>query len=117
MTPDCFLFQSSSRYLNAPIFCSRVKDFKGISNKGFDGYGNYNLGIKEQIIFMEIDYDKVSQILKAVFINLVTVSIVHNWHPVGHVRIMISTILKKVCYGQNTFGVKKANASVYHKLI
>ena len=41
----------------------RVKDFKGISNKGFDGHGNYTLGIKEQIIFLEIDYDKVSKIM------------------------------------------------------
>jgi large subunit ribosomal protein L5 len=41
----------------------RVKDFKGISNKGFDGNGNYTLGVKEQIIFLEIDYDKVSKIM------------------------------------------------------
>ncbi|MFC1584402.1 50S ribosomal protein L5 [Fibrobacterota bacterium] len=39
----------------------RVKDFKGISNKGFDGHGNYTLGIKEQIIFLEVDYDKISK--------------------------------------------------------
>jgi large subunit ribosomal protein L5 len=39
----------------------RVKDFKGISNKGFDGRGNYNLGVKEQIIFLEVDYDKISK--------------------------------------------------------
>ena len=41
----------------------RVRDFKGISNKSFDGNGNYTLGIKEQIIFLEIDYDKVSSIM------------------------------------------------------
>ena len=41
----------------------RVKDFKGISNKGFDGSGNYTLGIKEQIIFLEIEYDKVSKMM------------------------------------------------------
>lgn len=40
----------------------RVRDFKGISNKGFDGRGNYNLGIKEHIIFPEIDLDKISKI-------------------------------------------------------
>lgn len=40
----------------------RTRDFRGISNKGFDGRGNYNLGIKEQIIFPEIDIDKVSKI-------------------------------------------------------
>jgi large subunit ribosomal protein L5 len=40
----------------------RVKDFKGVSRRGFDGRGNYNLGIREQIIFPEIDYDKVEKI-------------------------------------------------------
>ena len=39
-----------------------VRDFQGISNKGFDGRGNYNLGITEQIIFPEIDIDKVNKI-------------------------------------------------------
>ncbi len=37
----------------------RIRDFRGISGKSFDGRGNYNMGIKEQIIFPEIDYDKV----------------------------------------------------------
>lgn len=37
----------------------RVRDFRGVSGKGFDGRGNYNIGIKEQIIFPEIEYDKV----------------------------------------------------------
>lgn len=40
----------------------RIRDFKGINNKGFDGRGNYTLGITEQIIFPEIDIDKVSKI-------------------------------------------------------
>ena len=39
----------------------RVRDFKGINAKGFDGRGNYNMGIKEQIIFPEIDIDKVTK--------------------------------------------------------
>ncbi|MBL8396923.1 MAG: 50S ribosomal protein L5 [Candidatus Accumulibacter sp.] len=37
----------------------RVRDFRGISGKGFDGRGNYNMGLKEQIIFPEIEYDKI----------------------------------------------------------
>ncbi len=41
----------------------RVRDFKGISNKAFDGRGNYALGIKEQLIFPEIEYDKVEKIM------------------------------------------------------
>ncbi len=39
----------------------RVRDFRGVSQKSFDGRGNYTLGIKEQIIFSEIDYDKVDK--------------------------------------------------------
>jgi len=41
----------------------RIRDFKGINNKGFDGRGNYTLGITEQIIFPEIHIDKISKIL------------------------------------------------------
>jgi large subunit ribosomal protein L5 len=40
----------------------RVRDFKGVSPKGFDGHGNYTLGLKEQIIFPEIDYDKIDSV-------------------------------------------------------
>ncbi len=41
------------------IALPRIKDFQGVSKKGFDGRGNYNLGLKEQLLFPEIDYDKV----------------------------------------------------------
>jgi len=40
----------------------RVRDFRGISGRGFDGRGNYNMGVKEQIIFPEIEYDKIDSI-------------------------------------------------------
>ncbi len=40
----------------------RVRDFRGLSPKGFDGRGNYNMGLKEQIVFPEINYDKVDKI-------------------------------------------------------
>lgn len=40
----------------------RVRDFRGVSNKAFDGRGNYTLGVKEQLIFPEIDYDKVNKV-------------------------------------------------------
>ncbi len=49
----------------------RVRDFKGVSPKSFDGRGNYSLGIKEQIIFPEIDYDKIDKI-KGLNITFVT---------------------------------------------
>ena len=44
------------------IAMPRIRDFRGISAKGFDGRGNYNMGVKEQIIFPEIEYDKVDAI-------------------------------------------------------
>lgn len=44
------------------IAIPRIRDFRGFSVKGFDGAGNYNLGIKEQIVFPEIDYDKIDAI-------------------------------------------------------
>lgn len=53
------------------ISLPRVRDFKGISGKGFDGRGNYTLGIREHIIFPEIDYDKIEKI-KGFNITVVT---------------------------------------------
>ena len=41
------------------IALPRVRDFRGVSAKSFDGRGNYSMGVKEQIIFPEIDYDKI----------------------------------------------------------
>ena len=49
----------------------RVRDFRGISGKAFDGRGNYSLGIKEQIIFPEIDFDKIDKV-KGLNISIVT---------------------------------------------
>jgi large subunit ribosomal protein L5 len=49
----------------------RVRDFRGVSGKAFDGHGNYSLGIREQIIFPEIDYDKIDKI-KGMNISIVT---------------------------------------------
>ena len=53
------------------IALPRVRDFRGISGKAFDGKGNYSLGIKEHIIFPEIDYDKIDKI-KGLNITIVT---------------------------------------------
>jgi large subunit ribosomal protein L5 len=49
----------------------RIRDFRGISGKAFDGRGNYSMGIKEQIIFPEIDYDKVD-VLRGMNITITT---------------------------------------------
>ncbi|OIN96478.1 MAG: 50S ribosomal protein L5 [Deltaproteobacteria bacterium CG1_02_45_11] len=53
------------------IALARVRDFRGLSGKAVDGYGNYTLGIKEHIIFPEIDYDKIDKI-KGLNITIVT---------------------------------------------
>ena len=49
----------------------RVRDFRGIGGKGFDGRGNYNVGVKEQIIFPEIEYDKIDA-LRGMNISITT---------------------------------------------
>lgn len=49
----------------------RVRDFRGLSNKGFDGRGNCSIGIKEFIVFAEIDYDKIDKI-KGINVSIVT---------------------------------------------
>lgn len=51
----------------------RVRDFRGVSNKAFDGRGNYTLGVKEQLIFPEINYDKVNKV-RGMDIAIVTTS-------------------------------------------
>lgn len=53
------------------IALPRVRDFRGLSVKSFDGHGNYALGVKEQIIFPEIDYDKIQKI-RGMDVNIVT---------------------------------------------
>jgi large subunit ribosomal protein L5 len=53
------------------IALPRVRDFRGISGKGFDGQGNYNMGVKEQIIFPEIEYDKIDA-LRGMNISITT---------------------------------------------
>ena len=54
------MFEFLDRLMNVAI--PRIRDFRGISTKSFDGRGNFNLGIKEQIIFPEIEYDKIDKI-------------------------------------------------------
>jgi large subunit ribosomal protein L5 len=53
------------------VALARVRDFKGVSGKAFDGKGNYSLGIKEHIIFPEIDYDKIDAV-KGLNVSVVT---------------------------------------------
>jgi large subunit ribosomal protein L5 len=54
------MYEFFDRLVNLAL--PRIRDFRGVSNKAFDGRGNYALGIREQIIFPEIDYDKIDKI-------------------------------------------------------
>ena len=54
------MYEFLQRFFN--IALARVRDFKGVSPKSFDGRGNYAMGVKEQIIFPEIDYDKIDKV-------------------------------------------------------
>ena len=63
------MFEFMDRFIS--IAAPRIRDFRGFPNRGFDGRGNYNFGVTEQIIFPEIDYDKVNQI-RGLNITIVT---------------------------------------------
>ncbi len=63
------MYEFFDRLINVSI--PRIRDFRGMSDRAFDGRGNYTLGIKEQIIFPEIDYDKVEKI-RGMDITIVT---------------------------------------------
>jgi len=54
------MYEFADRLINAAL--PRVRDFRGVSPKGFDGRGNYTMGLKEQLIFPEVDYDKIDKI-------------------------------------------------------
>jgi large subunit ribosomal protein L5 len=63
------MFEFLDRFVT--IALPRVRDFRGISGRAFDGRGNYNVGVKEQIIFPEVDYDKVDA-LRGLNISITT---------------------------------------------
>jgi large subunit ribosomal protein L5 len=63
------MYEFLDRLVNVAL--PRVRDFKGVSTKAFDGRGNYTLGVREEIIFPEVDYDKIDKI-KGMNITIVT---------------------------------------------
>ena len=63
------MYEFLDRFINAAL--PRVKDFRGVNPNGFDGHGNYSLGITEQIIFPEIDFDKIERV-SGLNVNIVT---------------------------------------------
>ncbi len=63
------MYHFLNRLINASI--PRIRDFQGVSRTAFDGHGNYSLGIREQIIFPEIDYDKIDKV-RGMQVSIVT---------------------------------------------
>ena len=63
------MYEFLDRFINAAV--PRIRDFKGLSVDSFDGRGNYNIGLNEQMIFPEIDFDKVDKV-RGMDINIVT---------------------------------------------
>jgi len=63
------MYEFLDRLINVAI--PRIRDFRGLSGKSFDGRGNYSMGVKEQIIFPEIDYDKVD-VLRGLDVTITT---------------------------------------------
>lgn len=76
----------------------RVRDFRGISNKAFDGRGNYTLGVKEQLIFPEIDYDKVNKVRGMDIVIVTTAETMKK--PVNFLR-------NSECRSNNNMNVKR----------
>lgn len=68
---DRRMYEFLDRLVNSVL--PRMRDFQGVSREAFDGHGNYTLGIKEQIIFPEIDYDKVDKV-RGLQVSIVTTS-------------------------------------------
>jgi large subunit ribosomal protein L5 len=69
------MYEFFDRLVNAAL--PRVRDFKGLSDRSFDGRGNYSLGIREQIIFPEIDLDKIDKV-KGMTISICTTARTDN---------------------------------------
>ncbi|MDE5096572.1 MAG: 50S ribosomal protein L5, partial [Trichodesmium sp. St11_bin5] len=63
------MYEFIERLINLAL--PRIRDFRGINPKSFDGRGNYSLGVKEQLIFPEIEYDKIDQI-RGMDISIIT---------------------------------------------
>lgn len=63
------MYEFLDRFISIAI--PRIRDFRGVSGKSFDGRGNYNIGVKEQIIFPEVEYDKID-VLRGMNISITT---------------------------------------------
>lgn len=77
-----YMYEFLDRLINVAL--PRVKDFRGVNPNGFDGHGNYSLGITEQIIFPEIDFDKIERI------SGMNISIVTSAHTDSDARALLT---------------------------
>jgi large subunit ribosomal protein L5 len=88
----------------------RVRDFRGLSDKAFDGRGNYTLGIKEQIIFPEINYDKIDKV-KGLNITIVTTT-----KTDAEGRFLLEKM--GFCFGKKIFDCKgKEKSKIFHSYV
>ena len=76
------MYEFLDRFMNLAL--PRIRDFRGVSAKSFDGRGNYSIGIKEQLIFPEIEYDKVDKV-RGMDITIVTTA------PVSYTHLTLPT--------------------------
>jgi large subunit ribosomal protein L5 len=63
------MWEFLDRFINLAL--PRIRDFQGLSDKGFEGRGNYSIGLREQLVFPEIDYDKIDRV-RGLQVNIVT---------------------------------------------
>ena len=89
-----YMYEFFDRFIS--VTSPRIRDFRGFSSKGFDGNGNYNFGITEQIIFPEIDYDKVNSI-RGMNITVVTTadSDYESYQLLKHLGFPINELKRK----------------------
>ena len=72
----------------------RIRDFRGVPSKSFDGRGNYSLGLREQLAFPEIDYDKVDR-LRGLEMTVVTTAKTDEEGPVSYTHLTLPTIVRE----------------------
>lgn len=78
------MYEFLDRLINVAM--PRIRDFRGVSTKSFDGRGNYNLGLREQLVFPEIDYDKIDKV------RGMTISITTNARTDDEARQLLSEL-------------------------
>tara|TARA_Y100000590_G_scaffold453007_1_gene597246 strand:- start:170 stop:766 length:597 start_codon:yes stop_codon:yes gene_type:complete len=84
------MYEFLDRFIS--VASPRIRDFQGLRTKGFDGRGNYNFGIDEQIIFPEVDYDKVNQIRG---MNITIVTSAHTDEEAYELLILMGLPIRK----------------------